>query len=203
MKKEILIAFTACIILFFICFYVNIYLGLGKAESDHDPSSVWLYVNHSLLIVLAIVLPVFSGINIFRIAGWKFNSRWFAIAVAVGFFMGFGNRGGFDPRIPVMLLLALFHTFAMEFFFRTYLYRFLQPYFKWQYTSMVLSSLFHGIIYLTEYPIWQLSMVGKAGIVFLFTMLGILFSVSYKKSDSFYVPWFMHFFGVLKYGLLF
>jgi len=203
MKKEIRIALLAYIILFAIFWYCNISLGLGKADSEHDPGSIWLYAKHSLLIALAIGLPALTGINIFRVAGWKFKPKWFALSLAIGFAMGFSNPGGFDPRIPLMLVLALFHTFAIEFFFRAYLFRILKPYFKWQYTSMLLASFSHGFIYITEYPVWQLSVIGKMGFVLLFTVTGILFAKLYEKSNSFYVPWFTAFFGVLKYGLIF
>ena len=61
----------------------------------------------------------------------------------------------------------------------------------------------NGILYLTEYPVWEFGISGKIAFAMLFTVLGLMYAYFYKKSDSFFVPWIMHFLGVLKYGVLF
>ena len=75
--------------------------------------------------------------------------------------------------------------------------------FKGVWSPILLSSFCYGLFYLTTWPIWGSPPIGKLAFVILFTLVGIPFAYGYKKSGSFLVPWMMHFFGVLKYGMLF
>lgn len=203
MKKEVLLALVSFIIIWTVSFFFATYLGYGKAEGGHDPTSIWMYGRRLLLIALAVITPRLSGKNILALIGWKVSAKWLLISIAVGFAMGFGNRGGFNPSSIVALILALFHCFAYELYFRGYLYKFLEGEFKNSWTSLFLSSLATGLLYLTEGPVWGYSIVGKIGFVFLFSAVGFLFGFMYKKSQSFWVPWLTHFFGVLRYQMLF
>ena len=186
-----------------VSFYFSALLGYGKAEGEHDPTSLWMYSRRLLLIILAIVTPLLSGKNIFAHVGWKVSAKWLAISVAVGFAMGFGNKGGFNPASALALILAFFHCFAYELYFRGYLYKLLEKEFKSPWTSLLLSSFATGLLYLTEGPVWGYPVAARIGFIFMFSAVGFLFGFMYKKSQSFWVPWLTHFFGVLKYGMLF
>ncbi|MCP4715027.1 MAG: CPBP family intramembrane metalloprotease, partial [Deltaproteobacteria bacterium] len=112
-------------------------------------------------------------------------------------------RGGFDPRSAVALLLAAFHTFATELFFRAYCIRTLSKKLNGFWLPIFISALLYGLFYLSVWTIWQQPGFMKVPFVMLFTGLGIVFGFCYRKSGSFLVPWIMHFFGVLQYKLLF
>ena len=155
------------------------------------------------MVVLALTLPRPSRDGSLRSLGWRVSRRWVFIAVLVGVCVGFGNPGGFDPTLPVAVCLALFHTFATELFFRGYLFRTLAVSLKREKVALVLSSFLYGLSYLTVSTTWGLPLAGRFAFVALFTFLGLLFAWSYRKSGSILVPWMMHFFGVLKYRVLF
>ena len=203
MKRDACFALTAYVFLFVLSFILSINLGLGKAESIHDPSSSLLYLRRGLMVIAALAIPWFTKRQPLSAFGWKLSLKWVFISVGVGILVGLGNKGGFNPRKPVAIALALFHTFATEIFFRGYIFKSLETWLKGSWSPILLSSLLYGLSYLTVYPIWHQSLAGNIAFVFLFTALGVLFAYSYKKSGSFFVPWMIHFFGVLKYGSLF
>jgi len=203
MKKDILLALVVYILLCIISFILSISLGLGKAESIHDPSSLLLYGRRGLMVIFAIAIPWFTRKQTLSALGWKLTLKWILISIGVGLCIGFGNPGGFNPKEPIAIFLALFHTFATELFFRGYLFKTLANSIKGLWIPLFLSSLLYGLFYLTVWTIWNQPGVGKMAFVILFTSLGILFAYSYKRSGSLLVPWMMHFFGVLKYRLLF
>ena len=203
MKRDACFALTAYVFLFVLSFILSINLGLGKAESIHDPSSSLLYLRRGLMVIAALAIPWFTKRQPLSAFGWKLSLKWVFISVGVGILVGLGNKGGFNPKEPVAIALALFHTFATEIFFRGYIFKSLETWLKGSWSPIFLSSLLYGLSYLTVYPIWHQSLAGNIAFVFLFTALGVLFAYSYKKSGSFFVPWMIHFFGVLKYGSLF
>ena len=203
MDKDTLISLLAFAFLFILAFILSIGLGLGEAESMHDPSSPLLYLRRVLMIIAAIALPWVTRRQSPSALGWTLSVKWIGIALAVGLIMGFSNPGGFNPKDPLALLLALFHTFATELFFRGYLFKTFERSQGGLWGPILLSSFCYGLFYLTTWPIWSSSPLGKLAFVGLFTLVGIPFAYSYKRSGSFLVPWMMHFFGVLKYGMLF
>ena len=176
---------------------------MGKAESLHEPSSLWMYARRGLMIIFGIVIPWLRGKDTLAAFGWNITIKWLAIAVGVGLLIGLSNKGGFDPASPVAVILALFHAFATELFFRRYLLNTLSHSFSTMWPPILLSSFMYGLFYLSVWTTWGLPIPGRIIFVFLFTGLGILFSYSYKKSGCFLVPWLMHFFGVLSYRMLF
>ena len=203
MNREILFAIFSFIVLFIVSFIFSIFLGLGKAESLHEPSSLWMYVRRGLMIIFGIVIPWLRGKDKLIAFGWKAKSKWILITIGVGVLIGLGNKGGFDPASLIAIILALFHTFATELFFRRYLFNTFSNSFAGMWPPILLSSFMYGLFYLTVWTTWGLPIPGRIIFVFLFTGLGILFSYSYKKSGSFLVPWLMHFLGVLSYRMLF
>jgi hypothetical protein len=123
MDKDTLIALLAYVLLFILAFILSIGLGLGEAESMHDPSSPLLYLRRVLMVIAAIALPWVTRRQSPSALGWTLSVKWIGIALAVGLVMGFSNPGGFNPKDPLAILLALFHTFATELFFRGYLFK--------------------------------------------------------------------------------
>jgi hypothetical protein len=176
---------------------------MGKAESLHDPLSFWMYARRGLMIILGIGIPWLRGRDTLAAFGWQLSVTWFFIIVAAGGLIGISNKGGFDPASLIAVILALFHTFATELFFRRYLLKTFSALFTGMWPPVLLSSFLYGLFYLTVWTTWGLPLVGKIIFVFMFTGLGIVFSYSYKKSGCFLVPWLMHFLGVLNYRMLF
>lgn len=203
MKRDAFFALTAYVFLFILSYILSISFGLGERESIHDPSSSLLYIRRGLMVIAALAIPWFAKRQPLSAFGWKLSLKWVFIAVGVGILVGFGNKGGFNPKEPTAIILALFHTFATELFFRGYIFKTLDTWLKGSWSPLLFSSLLYGFSYLTVYPIWHQSLAGKIAFVFLFTALGVLFAYSYKKSGSFLVPWMIHFFGVLQYRSLF
>ena len=121
MKKDVLIALSTYIFLFIVTFILSIGFGLGEAESTHDPNSLLLYGRRILMIIFAIAIPWFTRKHPPSALGWKLSVKWIFISLAVGLFMGSTNPGGFNPKDPLAILLALFHTFSTELYFRGYL----------------------------------------------------------------------------------
>ncbi len=201
--RDVCLALAAYAVLFGLSFILSINLGLGKAESIHDPSSSLFYLRRGLMVIAALAIPWFTKRQSLSAFGWKPSVKWVFISVSVGMLIGLSNRGGFNPKEPVAIVLALFHTFSTELFFRGYIFRTLDSWLKGPWTPLFFSSLLYGFSYLTVYPIWHQPLAEKTAFVLLFTVLGILFASSYRRSGSFFIPWMMHFFGVLKYGLFF
>lgn len=198
-KQPLRIAVAAWIGLLGISFWFAIVQGLGPAESAHDPASVWMYARRGLLLACALVLPKIAGTGGARSYGWKITPRWLTVAVLAGTAMGFGNPGGFDPRHAASLALACFHALATELFFRAYLITALSSWFRTFWPPVILSSCMYGIFYLTVSAVWQHPGAQKLLFAGLFTVIGLLHGFCYHKSRSVYVPWFMHFLGVLNY----
>lgn len=202
-KNSLVIAIAAWAALLAVSFWFSIYLGYGPAESAHDPASLWMYVRRVLLLACALVLPVLAGGEGARTYGWRLTLKWLLIALPIGIALGFVNPGGFDPSLVSAILLAGMHTFATELFFRAYLVTTLSVFFKKFWPPIIISSVMYGIFYLTVATVWEKNGWLKLIFVGLFTMIGLLYGYCYKKSQSFYVPWIMHFFSVLNYNLLF
>lgn len=202
-NKNIIIALVAYIILLILSFGASIIAGLGKSESLHETSSVWMYVRRLLMILCAIGLPSLTGEKGFTAYGWRISPRWLFIAVVAGIAIGFSNKGGFDPTQLTAICLACFHAFATELFFRGYLITTLSGAFKKFWPPVIISSLLYGIFYMTVWTAWNQQGAAKLVFVCLFTIIGIIHGYFYKKSGTFLVPWVMHFFGVLKYKVLF
>jgi len=203
MRREILFAISAFAVLFIVSFICSIVLGMGKAESLHDPASLWMYARRGLMIIFGLAIPWLRGKDNLTAFGWKAESKWIFITIGAGVLIGLGNKGGFDPASLIAIILALFHTFATELFFRRYLLKTFSDSFRSFWPPIIISSFLYGLFYLTVSTTWGLPLAGKIIFVFMFTGLGIVFSFSYKKSGSFLVPWMMHFFGVLSYRMLF
>jgi len=224
-KKDIVLAIGSYVLLMALAVKFSLIDGLGKAESAHLATSGWMYARRIIMILFACLLPLLCGQKGIASFGWLVTSRWLAIpvtdnqgavvrmwrviplwpaiAVGAGILIGFGNKGGFDPRSTIAIALAAFHTFATELYFRAYLITTFARHCKGFWTPVVLSALMYGLSYLTVYDIWfhewpWFKVVGAL----LFTVLGIVFGCGYRKSGSFPVPWMMHFFGVLKYKML-
>jgi hypothetical protein len=203
MKKDVLIALSTYIFLFIVTFILSIGFGLGEAESTHDPNSLLLYGRRILMIIFAIAVPWFTRKHPPSALGWKLSVKWIFISLAVGLFMGSTNPGGFNPKDPLAILLALFHTFSTELYFRGYLFTTFERSMKGWWVPLLLSSFLYGLFYLTVWPIWARPPLAKMIFVVGFTLVAMPFGYGYKKSGSFFVPWMMHFFGVLKYTMLF
>jgi membrane protease YdiL (CAAX protease family) len=155
------------------------------------------------LFACALLLPILAGGKGPESYGWKITLKWLLIALPLGVAMGFGNPGGFDPRYVSAILLACMHALATELFFRAYLITTLSAYFKKFWPPVIISSVMYGFFYLTVSTTWQQPGARKFIFVGLFTMIGLLHGYCYKKSQSFFVPWIIHFLGVLKYKTLF
>jgi len=204
LKKDVVLAIGSWVLLMALAVKFSLIDGLGAAESEHLATSGWMYARRIIMILFACGLPLLSGDTGIASFGWRITPRWLLIAVAIGFFVGFGNPGGFDPRSVVAVILAAFHTFATELYFRAYLITTFARHFKGFWPPILLSAVMYGLSYLTVYNIWvDRGFAARIVFVALFTALGVLFGCSYRKSGAFPVPWFMHFFGVLKYKLLF
>lgn len=203
-KKDIVLAIGSYVVLMALAVKFSLIDELGAAESEHLASSAWMYARRIIMILFACVLPLACGRAGFTAFGWSTTLKWRVIAVAVGILIGFGNPGGFDPKSLIAIALAAFHTFATELYFRAYLITTFARHIRGFWTPILLSAVMYGLSYLTVYNIWfhQWPYFKLAGPV-LFTALGVLFGYSYRKSGAFPVPWFMHFFGVLKYRMLF
>lgn len=204
LRRDLVLAIGTYVILIALAVKFSLIEGLGKDESAHLATSTWMYVRRIIMILFACVLPLLSAQRGIAAYGWRITRRWLLIAVVVGFFIGFGNPGGFDPASIIAIILAAFHTFATELYFRSYLITTFARYCKGFWTPIVFSALMYGFSYLTVYNIWFHEWpYFKIVAVGLFTTLGLVFGYSYRKSQSAYVPWIMHFFGVLKYRMLF
>ncbi|MCP4575383.1 MAG: CPBP family intramembrane metalloprotease [Deltaproteobacteria bacterium] len=204
-KRAFTLAWVTYALLMAGCYYVGVTLGYGEAEGKHDPSSLLMYVRRLVMIGLAIGLPILAaGVKV-RGYGWTISFKWLVISIfLVGIPIGWFNRGGFVPTSVLAILLALFHTFATELYFRAYLIKTFERHMKGFWGPVLLSSLMYGVSYLTVHRTWQWEKGWQIGAFVLgFTVLGILYGALYKKSGSFLVPFIAHFLGVLKYKELF
>ncbi|MCX8044101.1 MAG: CPBP family intramembrane metalloprotease [Desulfobacterota bacterium] len=199
--RPAIIAIIVYSALLLLSFHYSIREGLGRAESLHDPSCSWLYIRRLLLIAAALLAPQLSGMRGFGMYGWHISLRWLGIAVALGIVIGFGNKGGFDPRHPSALALACFHAGATELFFRAYLISAFSRSFSGFWLPVILASLLYGIFYMTVWTAWHQQPLGRLLFIVLFSLIGLIHGYCYKKSKSFFVPWIMHFLGVLRYRL--
>jgi membrane protease YdiL (CAAX protease family) len=196
-------ALVICALLFALFFVLSIGFGLGPPESRHDPSSPLLYVRRFLMIIVAVASLRLHRKENRDALGLRISLTWLVISLLVGIAMGFNNPGGFDPTEPIALILALFHTFATELFFRGYLFKTLSASMKGALFPILISSLCYGLFYLTTGDIWPRPVLVKTLLVILFSAVGAVYAYCYKRSGSFLVPWTMHFFSVLKYRMLF
>ena len=203
MRRDAVRALVICTVLFALFFILSIGFGLGPSESKHDPSSPLLYVRRVIMIIVAAASLQLTRKENLASLGLRISFRWIAICLLVGIAMGFSNPGGFDPTELSAIILALFHTFATELFFRGYLFKTLSASMKGAFLPILLSSLCYGLFYLTTGDIWPRPFLVKTLLVILFSAVGAVYAYAYKRSGSFLVPWMMHFFSVLKYRMLF
>ena len=202
-KTPLYVALISACALAGISFLCAIVYHLGPAESAHDPTSLWLYSRRLLLLGCACLLPLFSrgaGVGSY---GWHLTPRWCVITVCIGVCMGFGNRGGFTPLSLSALLLACFHAFATEIYFRAYLINTLQRYCGRLWLPLIVSSVLYGLFYLSVWATWAQPGVGKLLLAALFTTIGGIYGYCYIRSKSMLVVWLMHFLSVINYRLLF
>jgi len=204
MNKELAIGLLSYVFILTTALCVSIGMGCGAAESSRELSSVWYYGRRVLLVSAG--LWAYRGphkITFLAQLGWRTPARWIFFALITGIAMGCFNRGGFDPRVPETVPLALFHTFSMELYFRAYLFRMMERTGKSTAIALIVSSLLYALYYQTMWTVWIQPPANKAVMFVMFTALGMLFSYSYKKSGSFLVNWTMHIFTGLNYRLLF
>lgn len=197
MAGMLLYAIISYLALWAISWWAAIRRGWGAAESAHDPSSGWFYLRRFLLIGAALAGVTAGGGP--AAYGWAL-SPWLPAILALGLLLGSANRGGFAPTTPLALLLALFHTFAVELYFRGYLFHQLAPTVGW--AALPLSALLYGLYYLTVHTVWAGGRRGRFAGVILFTLLGMLFAGVYAATGSFLAPWLCHFGAVLRLNLL-
>jgi membrane protease YdiL (CAAX protease family) len=203
-NKELLVGLLSYLFLLVTAVCFSLGMGWGAAESGRELSSWWYYLRRLLLIAASLnALRGSQQASFLAELGWKVPVRWIVFAIPVGIGMGCFNRGGFDPRVPETLPLALFHTFSMELYFRAYLFRMLERTAKSWPTALIGSSLLYALYYQTMWTVWIQPPANKVVMFVMFTGLGMLFSYSYKKSGSFLVNWTMHIFTGLNYRLLF
>lgn len=170
--------------------------GWGAAESDHDPRSRWLYARRLALAAAAAVGVTLVGGASLASLGWGL-SPWLPAVLLAGLAMGAGNRGGFTPSGPVPVALALLHTFAVELYFRGYLFRHLAGLIDlW---ALPLSAAAYAVYYLTAHTVWAGGARGRAAGVALFGFLGVLFAGAYLLTGSFLGAWLCHFAAVLRW----
>lgn len=205
MKKyrAVLAALVAYTLLLLVSFQISILWGHGRAESLHDPGAVWLYGRRLLMVAAAVLLPWITGSKGLRSYGWRITPRWLAIAAVLGMLIGLSNKGGFNPKLGSALLLACFHAFATELFFRAYLITTLSTVLRGNWLPVLISSLMYGFFYMTVWTAWNQPLSGKCMFIALFTLIGIIHGYCYKQSRSFIIPWLMHFLGVLQYRVFF
>jgi hypothetical protein len=177
--------------------WVAIHLNQGPQESAHAPDSGWLYLRRSLLILIALIGVTTIGGRDLAAFGWNW-SVWIWPALGIGLLMGLANRGGFRLHGPVPVLLALFHTFAIELYFRGYLFHHLRDLIGiW---ALLVSALLYGIYYTTAHTVWIAGPRGRLIGATTFAILGLIFAGWYSLSGSFLAAWLAHFGAVIRLG---
>lgn len=193
---QLLFAAAGYVCIWAVSWWAAIGRGWGEGESAHDPASLWLYGRRLLLAGAALVgVSVAGGAGLASL-GWGVT-LWLPVALAAGGVMGARNRGGFHPTGAVPVAVALFHTLAVELYFRAYLFRHLGLLLGWW--SLPLSAAAYGLYYLTVHTVWAGGGRGRVAGVALFTALGLVFAGLYAASGSFLVPWLAHFAAVLRW----
>jgi membrane protease YdiL (CAAX protease family) len=172
--------------------------GWGVRESAHDPTSLWMYGRRLLLVATALLGIVAVGGASPASLGWGL-SPWLLAALAIGAAMARGNRGGFEVTGVTPAVLALFHTFATELYFRGYLFHELGATLGWW--ALPLSAAAYGLYYLTVDTVWAGGRRGRVAGVILFTVLGLVFAALYSLSGSFLGAWLAHYAAVLRWPL--
>jgi hypothetical protein len=193
---DLLFALLSYALLWALSWWAAIGRGWGQAESAHDPASRWLYARRLLLIGLSLAGVVVVGESDLASYGWGL-SWWLLLAFGLGLVLAQGNRGGFVIAGPLPLLLAMFHTFATELYFRGYLYHHLNGAIGW--IALPLSALFYGAYYLTVHTVWVGGRRGRIAGFGLFTLLGFVFAGFYALSGGFLAAWLCHFGAVLRW----
>ncbi|RRR69390.1 MAG: hypothetical protein EI684_15745 [Candidatus Viridilinea halotolerans] len=194
---QLLSALLGYCVLWGISWWAAIGRGWGPAESDHAPTSRWLYLRRLLLAMLAIGGIYLVGGQTLAALGWHW-SPWLLLIVAVGALMGAKNKGGFVPNGIAPIVLALFHTFATELYFRGYLFHHFTGLIGWW--AWPLSACAYGGYYLTVHTVWAGGKRGRIAGMLLFTTLGFVFAGFYTLSGSFLGAWLGHFAAVLRFG---
>jgi len=203
MTRDIFIALLTYAFLFLISVAASIGFGFGEAESAREITSLWYYVRRGLMVIAALGAPWVTRRISPLALGWTLPRKWMLFAVCAGIIMGFFNKGGFDPRQPELYPLALFHTFSMELFFRGYLYNTLARSMGNFWKPLFISALLYALFYQTMWTAWVQPLTGKILFFIIFTLIGLLFAYSYRKSGSFLVSWTMHICTGLHYRLFF
>jgi len=202
MKREILFAVSTFAVLFIVSFIFSILLEMGKAESLHDPMSLWMYARRGLMIIFGLVIPWLRGKDNLTAFGWKAESKWIFITIGAGVLIGLGNKGGFDPASLIAIILALFHTFATELFFRRYLLKTFSDSFRSFWPPIIISSFLYGLFYLTVSTTWGLPLAGKLFLSFYSPASAFSF-LQLQKIRQFSGAVADALFGVLSYRMLF
>jgi hypothetical protein len=170
--------------------------GWGAAESAHDPASGWMYVRRLLLVAAGVTGVAWAGGASLATLGWGL-SPWLPAVILAGLAMGASNRGGFRPTGATPVLLALFHTFAVELYFRGYLFRHLSGLIDlW---ALPLSAAAYAVYYLTVDTVWAGGRRGRLAGLALFGFLGVVFAGCYIFTGSFLGAWLAHFGAVLRW----
>jgi hypothetical protein len=84
MHRDILRALVVYILLFTISFILSINLGLGEAESIHDPSSALLYARRVIMIIAAVVFLRLTRKENRQALGLQVSVRWIGISLLTG-----------------------------------------------------------------------------------------------------------------------
>lgn len=168
--------------------------GWGDAESAHDPANAWLYARRALLVAASLIGVVLIGGETLASYGWS-SSLGLPIALVLGLAMGFSNKGGFKPTGITPVILALLHTFAVELYFRGYLFHHLGGLIgAW---ALPLSALLYGLYYLTVHTVWASGSRGRLIGAISFSILGMIFAGCYTVTGSFFGAWLAHFGAVI------
>lgn len=197
MSIELSYAFMSYLLLWGFSWWGAIAQRWGEAESAHAASSVWLYVRRVALTVTSLIgVMVVGGESVTRY-GWGI-SLWLLPALVFGLLLGQRNRGGFVPDSVTALLVAAFHTFATELYFRGYLFHHMLGLIGWW--AFLLSAVLYGLYYLTVHTVWISGPRGRVIAAVVFGLLGLTFAVAYQLTGSFFAAWLVHFGAVIRWG---
>ena len=87
----------------------------------------------------------------------------------------------------VVLIIIFVNPFLEEYFWRGFVFRVFDKYWKGYWTG-ILFALHHMIIIYQWFNWWQFLLIT----IFL-SLIGLLFNWMYKQTDSIYASWFTHF----------